>query len=176
MEETSIAIFGGGCFWCTEAIFDQLKGVVKVESGYSGGHIEHPTYAQVCDGITGHAEVIKIEYEPSIISFQDLIEIHLYTHDPTTLNRQGADWGTQYRSVIFYRSEEEKQLIQTVIEKAQPDFKYKIVTKIEALSSYYPAENYHQNYFRFNSENPYCQAVIPPKLKKLREKYAHAIK
>jgi len=130
----------------------------------------------VCDGITGHAEVIKIEFDPALISFQDLIEIHLYTHDPTTLNRQGADWGTQYRSVIFYNTDEEKQVIDTVLESAQSQFNSKIVTKVELLKNYYPAENYHQNYFKLNSGNPYCNAVIPPKLKKLREKYAHALK
>jgi len=176
MPEIKTAIFGGGCFWCTEAIFDQLKGVLKVESGYSGGHLPNPTYAQVCDGITGHAEVIKIEYDPEIITLKDLLEVHFYTHDPTTLNRQGADWGTQYRSILFYTNQDEKQEMEEVINVAQPAFNNKIVTKVELLNNYYPAENYHQNYFRLNAGNPYCQAVIPPKLKKLREKFSKALK
>ncbi|NBV14160.1 MAG: bifunctional methionine sulfoxide reductase B/A protein [Sphingobacteriia bacterium] len=168
--------FGGGCFWCTEAIFESLKGVEKVRSGYSGGSIVNPTYRQVCSGTTGHAEVIQIEFDPKVISFEDLVKIHLYTHDPTTVNRQGADVGSQYRSAIFYHSEAQKLTAEKVIKALTPEFDNKIVTEVSRLANYYPAEDYHQNYYAQNATQPYCQAVISPKLAKLRAKYKDKLK
>lgn len=166
-------VFGGGCFWCTEAIFQHLKGVIKVVSGYSGGHIKNPTYKEVTSGLTGHAEVVEVTYDPTYISFEDLIKIHLTSHDPTTLNRQGADAGTQYRSVIFFRNEKEKNIIQNVIKEVQPYFKDTIVTQVAPFEYFYPAEDYHQNYHELNkNKNPYCSVVIEPKLKKFREMYS----
>lgn len=169
------ATFGGGCFWCTEAVFQQLKGVSKVESGYSGGAIANPTYREVCSGMTGHAEVVEVTYDPNAISYEDLLRIHLVTHDPTTLNRQGADVGTQYRSVIYYRDEAEKAKAASVIEELQHAYDQKIVTEISPLEYFYKAEDYHQNYYRNNSEQGYCQAVIDPKLRKFRQLFADKI-
>lgn len=171
------ATFGGGCFWCTEAIFLGLKGVQKVVSGFSGGQIKNPTYKEVISGLTGHAEVIEITYKPEQITFEDLIKIHLTTHDPTTLNRQGADVGTQYRSVVFYRDEAEKNIINTVIQEIQTSYSDAIITQIEAYEQFYPAEAYHQNYNTLNgSKNPYCSVVIEPKLRKFKERYAKLLK
>lgn len=169
-------IIGGGCFWCTEAMFLSLQGVEKVESGYSGGQVKNPSYKEVCNGETGHAECVKITYDPSKISYEDLIEIHLHSHDPTTLNRQGGDVGTQYRSVIFYNTEAEKQQLEKMIAKAQLEFENKIVTTLEKYSNYYPAEDYHQNYFALNKDkNPYCE-IVSGKLHKMMKKYAHRLK
>jgi peptide methionine sulfoxide reductase msrA/msrB len=170
-EKEALATFGGGCFWCTEAVFQQLKGVSNVESGYSGGSVLNPTYEQVCGGRTGHAEVIQVTYDPTVISYEDLICIHLATHDPTTLNRQGADHGTQYRSAIFYRTDAEKETAERTVHDLQELLGEPVVTKIEKLDHFYKAETYHQNYFADNAERPYCQAVIKPKLKKFREMY-----
>lgn len=175
-EKTETAVFGGGCFWCTEALFESLKGVKSVVSGYSGGQVLNPTYKQVCSGTTGHAEVVKITYDPSLISFEDLATIHLLTHDPTTLNRQGADEGTQYRSVIFFQDDKQKIAAQKVIRELKGEYKSPIVTEISALTTFYPAENYHQDYFKNNSDQPYCQVVISPKLKKFREKFQGKLK
>ena len=163
--------FGGGCFWCIEAVFQRIKGVTAVSSGYAGGAIENPTYKQVCGGDTGHAEVVQLEFNPSVISLEKLLELFWAAHDPTTLNRQGADRGTQYRSVIFYENEEQKQAAQKSKTTAQKDFTDPIVTEISPLKVYYKAEDYHQNYYNQNAgKNGYCAMVITPKLQKLLQK------
>lgn len=169
--KTDTATFGSGCFWCTEAIFLQLKGVVKVESGYSGGTRPNPTYDQVCSGATGHAEVTQITYDPSVIKFEELLEVFWKTHDPTTLNRQGADVGTQYRSVIFYHNDEQKQLAESYKSKldASGAWENPIVTEISAFKAFYKAEDYHQNYYNNNKRAPYCTFVIGPKLEKFEK-------
>ncbi len=164
-------IVGGGCFWCTEAVFETLKGVSDVESGYANGETLDPTYAQICTGATGHAEVIKISYDDSIISVDTLLEIFFVVHNPTTLNQQGADRGTQYRSTILYIDEETKEAAQAALESAQKDYTDPIVTTIEPLKCYYKAEDYHQDYYRQNPMQGYCNAVIPPKLAKLKAKF-----
>ena len=174
-----VATIGGGCFWCTEAVFQQLKGVDHVESGYAGGHVAHPTYEQVCTGTTGHAEVIKIGYDPQVINFEALLEVFFKTHDPTSLNRQGNDVGTQYRSAIFYRNEQEKEISAKIIEELDNSGYYsgKIVTTLEPLEAYYAAENYHQDYFRLKGDqNPYCQMVVKPKLEKFEKVFKDKIK
>jgi peptide methionine sulfoxide reductase msrA/msrB len=163
------ALFGGGCFWCTEVIFDELKGVESVESGYSGGAIANPTYREVCSGLTGHAEVVQVTYNPAEISYGDLLRIHLSTHNPTTLNQQGADIGTQYRSIILVRTEQEREIAKQVIEELQPAFDKPIVTEIKTLEAFYPAETEHQDYYVNNPEQGYCQVVINPKLEKFRK-------
>ena len=168
--------FGGGCFWCTEAVFDLLQGVIKVESGYSGGKISNPTYREVCSGMTGHAEVIEVTYDPDQISFEDLLRIHLSTHNPTTLNKQGADTGTQYRSVIFYRNESEKNLAEKVISEMQPFFENPIVTEIAPFEQFYKAETEHQNYYKENRDAQYCQVVINPKLEKFKILFKEKLK
>jgi peptide-methionine (S)-S-oxide reductase len=163
--------FGSGCFWCTEAIFQQLKGVDSVVSGYSGGHVESPSYEQVTTGRTGHAEVCHIQFDPKQISFEDMLEVFFSTHDPTTLNRQGNDVGTQYRSVIFYHSDEQKmtaERVKTELEKSG-SWKNPLVTEIVPFEKFYPAENYHQNYFRNNPNQSYCRFVISPKLEKFEK-------
>ena len=167
---------GGGCFWCTEAVFTLLKGVTKVESGYSGGKIDNPTYREICSGMTGHAEVIEITYNPDEITVEDLLRIHLSTHNPTTLNRQGADTGTQYRSIIFYRNEEEKVAAQTIIAEMQEVYDAPIVTEVKALEQFYKAEDYHQDYYSNNTEAGYCQAVIDPKLQKFKQLFKDKLK
>ena len=169
---TKELIVGGGCFWCTEAVFEVLKGVSDVESGYANGETLNPTYTQICTGATGHAEVIKIRYDDSIISTDTLLEIFFATHNPTTLNQQGADRGTQYRSTILYTDEETKEAAEAAIEAAQKEYDQPIVTTIEPLKSYYKAENYHQDYYRQNPMQGYCMAVIPPKLAKLKAKFS----
>ncbi len=167
------ATFGGGCFWCTEAVFEDLKGVDKVVSGYVGGHVVDPTYEQVCSGATGHAEVVQITFDPDVVSFSDLLRIHLTTHDPTTLNRQGADRGTQYRSAVFYHDEEQKLAAEVVTTEFASEEIYSdpIVTQIAPLDTFYAAEAYHQGYFKNNPAQPYCAAVIAPKVSKFRKKY-----
>ena len=167
---TELATFGGGCFWCMEAVFDRLPGVRAVTSGYAGGHTENPTYHQVCGGDTGHAEVTQIEFDPKKISYTKLVEVFWQAHDPTTLNRQGADSGTQYRSVIFYHDAKQKLLAEKAKLAAQADFHKPIVTEIAPLKKFYKAEDYHQGYFDENSSAPYCQVVIAPKLEKLEHK------
>lgn len=176
MNNIKQAIFGGGCFWCTEAIFQDLEGVEAVTSGFSGGDIKNPAYREVCTGRTNHAEVVKIEYDPSVISYEDLVVIHMTTHNPTTLNRQGGDVGTQYRSAIFYSSDSEKKIAEAVIKELQPHFEDKIVTELTSLEAFYPAEEEHQNYYKRNTEAAFCQAVINPKLKKFREVYRDKLK
>lgn len=171
------AVFAGGCFWCTEAVFQKLRGVKSVTSGYTGGSIPNPTYEQVSSGSTGHAEAIKFEYDSSLISFHDLLEVFFATHDPTQLNRQGADIGTQYRSSIFYANDVQKQQAQDFISQVEKDkiFDSPIVTTLEPLSEFYPAEEYHQNYYENNKDQAYCQVVINPKLKKFKEKFTSLI-
>ncbi|AMK18622.1 MULTISPECIES: peptide-methionine (S)-S-oxide reductase MsrA [Sphingobium] len=171
-----IATLAGGCFWCTEAVYQNLKGVQAVESGYIGGQQPNPTYEQVCSGGTGHAEAIRITFDPEVISYGDLLDIFFATHDPTTLNRQGNDVGTQYRSAIFPHSPEQEAEARAAIARAQPDHGGRIVTTIEADAPWYPAEDYHQKYWeRVGDRNPYCMAVIPPKLAKLRKGFAERI-
>ena len=161
------ATFGAGCFWCVEAVFENLEGVRAVESGYMGGHVQDPTYRQVCEGTTGHAEVTQIYFDPKVISYDTLLDWLWRSHNPTTLNRQGADTGTQYRSAIFYHSEAQKAAAEASKEKAQAQFDDPIVTEITPASEFYVAEDYHQDYYRLNGRAPYCQMVIRPKLKKL---------
>jgi peptide-methionine (S)-S-oxide reductase len=177
-NNTEIAVFGGGCFWCVETIFSGLKGVVKVTSGYAGGKTASPSYLQVCSGTTGHAEVIKIEYDPSIISYGDLLDVFFHVHDPTTLNRQGADTGEQYRSVILYDSPEQKKLAEQYIAdlNSTKEFGSPIVTQLHPLSEFYEAEDCHQGYYDANKGQPYCQMVISPKLTKFRQKFKNLLK
>ncbi len=177
IPKTAELIIGGGCFWCTEAMFLSLKGVLKAESGYSGGTVKNPSYKEVCNGTTGHAECIRITYDPSIINFSDLVDIHLFSHDPTTLNKQGGDEGTQYRSVIFYKTEDEKKLISERIVSAQKVYPRPIVTQIAPESVFYIAEDYHQNYYAQNKDkNPYCSSVVAVKLQHMQEKYKNRLK
>jgi peptide-methionine (S)-S-oxide reductase len=172
------AIFGNGCFWCTEALFQQLEGVSSVQSGYSGGHVENPTYEEVCEKTTGHAEAIKVVYDPSKISFDELLEVFWQTHDPTTLNRQGNDVGPQYRSVIFYMNEDQKKKAEFYKEKLGKSgaFDNPIVTAIEPYKNFYVAENYHQNYYKLNGSQPYCYFVIRPKMEKFQKVFAAKLK
>ncbi|UKJ05930.1 peptide-methionine (S)-S-oxide reductase MsrA [Solitalea lacus] len=170
--------FGAGCFWCVEAVFQQLKGVKSVESGYSGGQTDNPTYKEICTGETGHAEVAQIVYDPKVISFGELLEAFWSSHDPTTLNRQGADQGTQYRSVIFYHNNEQKELAEQYKKEldASGAFKNPIVTEIAPFSKFYKAEAYHQNYYNLNGDAPYCQFVIAPKLEKFKRVFKDKLK
>ncbi|MFO7321944.1 MAG: peptide-methionine (S)-S-oxide reductase MsrA [Chloroflexota bacterium] len=173
-----VATLGGGCFWCLEAVYDQLKGVTDVVSGYAGGHVPNPTYQQVCSGATGHAEVVQITFDPAVVSFEDLLHVFFTIHDPTTLNRQGADVGTQYRSVIFYHTPEQKETAERVIAEleAQQVWDQPIVTEVTPLDAFYPAEDYHQEYFARNPYQGYCQVVIAPKVAKFRQKYMERLK
>ena len=171
------AYFGGGCFWCLEAVFQRLKGVHSVESGYAGGKVKNPTYREVCSGLTGHAEIIKLDFDPSIISFKDLLYVFFGTHNPTTLNRQGNDVGTQYRSVIFYTDENQKVEAESfVANEAQQMWSDHIVTEILPLPDYYPAEDYHQNYYNDNPNQGYCNFIIRPKIEKLEASYQNLLK
>ena len=172
------ATFAGGCFWCTEAVYAELKGVKSVTSGYIGGAVPNPTYKDVCTGQTGHAEAIQIEYDPAVVSFQKLLEVFFATHDPTTLNRQGADVGTQYRSGIFYHDDEQKRVAEEVIMKLNQArvFPGPIVTEVTKASVFYPAEDYHQDYFAKNPYQPYCQAAAAPKVAKVRKVFKDLVK
>jgi len=169
---------GAGCFWCIEAVFQNLKGVQSVVSGYTGGQVENPTYEQICTGTTGHAEVAQIIFDPAVISFEDLLYVFWRTHDPTTLNRQGADVGTQYRSAIFFDSEEQKKIAEK--SKAKTDasdlWPEPIVTEISQLDKFYKAEEYHQDYYRLNSNQPYCRLIIDPKIRKLKKEFSNKLK
>jgi len=169
------AVFGGGCFWCTETIYKELKGVVSVMPGYAGGEKPNPTYEQVCGGDTGHAEVIRVEFDPTVISFRDLLEVFFATHDPTTLNRQGNDVGTQYRSLVLYANEGQKADAEAVIAELKASGAFggrDVVTELKPLETFWEAESYHRDYYAKNrGENPYCQLVIDPKLKKFRDKF-----
>ncbi len=172
----SVATFGGGCFWCLEAIFKDLAGVISVVPGYSGGHVQNPTYKQVCTGETGHAEVIQISYDGSAISYKELLEVFFSTHDPTTLNRQGGDIGTQYRSVIFYETHKEKEVAQEVMASMAKLWDDPIVTELAELIIFYPAEDYHHDYFAENPRQGYCQMVIAPKVVKFRKQFQDKLK
>lgn len=175
MMDNKTATFGGGCFWCTEAIFQRLKGVKSVRSGYSGGEVKDPSYREVCGGRTGHAEVVQVTYDADVLSYDDLLRIHLTTHDPTTLNQQGADMGTQYRSVILVENDEQRQIAESVIKEVQASYSDKIVTEIAGLIQFYAAEQDHDNYYNDNQDNRYCQVVIDPKLAKFKSLYADKI-
>lgn len=178
-EKVDTATFGTGCFWCTEAVFEQLNGVLKVTSGYSGGQVKNPTYKQVCDGNTGHAECVQIQYEPEKISYDELLEVFWQVHDPTTLNRQGADVGTQYRSAIFYHNEAQKEKAEHYKKELNDSgaFKNPIVTEISPASQFYAAEDYHQEYYQNNKNaNPYCAVVIRPKLEKFQKVFGKKLK
>lgn len=180
MESSNIetATLGGGCFWCTEAVFDNVQGVKDVVSGYAGGHTENPTYQQVCSETTGHAEVVQIKFDPAEISFKEILEIFFGTHDPTTLNRQGNDIGSSYRSAIFYHSPEQKRAAEEVIREITDEdvFGKPIVTEVTEFTNFYPAEDYHQEYFAKNPNQPYCSAVVAPKVGKFRQKFAGRLK
>lgn len=177
LAQRQLATFAGGCFWCLEAVFELLKGVEKVQSGYAGGHRPHPTYEQVCNGDTGHAEVVQVAFDPAVVSYRELLEVFFAIHDPTTLNRQGNDAGTQYRSAIFYHSleqqaEAEQMIAQLTAEKA---FLTPIVTQVAPLGVFYPAEDYHSEYFRLHPGQPYCEWVIAPKVAKFRDKFKEKV-
>jgi peptide-methionine (S)-S-oxide reductase len=178
MNNMQTAVFGGGCFWCLEAVFDRVEGVNSVESGYMGGHVDNPTYRQVCGGDTGHVEVVRVAFDPTAVSFNELLDIFFAVHDPTTLNRQGNDMGTQYRSVIFYTSEDQYREAKKKIEeltkaRTWPD---PIVTSLEPAGKFFVAEDYHQEYFTNNANQPYCQFVVAPKVKKFEQKFAKKMK
>jgi len=172
------ATFGSGCFWCSEAVFSELQGVVKVEPGYAGGSVPNPSYEQVCTDRTGHAEVARVTYDPSVITYRELLEVFFSTHDPTTLNRQGADEGTQYRSVIFYGNDEQKSQAEDIIKELTEErvFRSRIVTELAPLTEFYPAEDYHHEYYKRNPAKPYCQVVIASKLAKFRAHFQAKLK
>jgi peptide-methionine (S)-S-oxide reductase len=174
VQRLETATLGGGCFWCLEAVFERLEGVEKVVSGYTGGRVPEPSYELVCSGLTGHAEVVQITFDPSVLPYRELLEIFFAFHDPTTLNRQGNDVGTQYRSAIYYHSPEQERTARAVIEQLQRDGTWDdaIVTEVTPLDRFYPAEEYHQQYFQRNPTRMYCQAVVAPKVAKLRREYA----
>lgn len=163
-------VLGGGCFWCIEAVFNTVVGVLRATPGYAGGWAEDPTYRQVCDGATGHAEVVEVEFDPEVISLEEVLEVFFAAHDPTSLNRQGADVGTQYRSVILYNSQEQRAAVESFISRIAKDYDRPIVTEVKELERFYPAEEYHQRYYERNPSQPYCRMVISPKLEKLRRK------
>ena len=173
-----VATLAGGCFWCLEAVFDDVKGVEQVDSGYSGGNVPNPTYRQVCTGTTGHAEVVQITFDPQLISFKELLQLFFTVHDPTTLNRQGPDVGTQYRSAIFYHTPAQKAIAEQVIKEmtAAQLWPSPIVTEVTPFSAFYKAEDYHQEYFKFNGEQPYCRAVVAPKVAKFRKQFRERLK
>ena len=177
IKNLQLATFGGGCFWCTEAVFQEVKGVEKVMSGYSGGTVPgRPTYREICSGLTGHAEVIQVTFDDTIISYKDILVIFMTTHDPTTLNRQGADRGTQYRSVIFYHNSEQKEIAEVVVKEVSIYYENHIVTEISLLDVFYEAEEEHQDYYKNNQAQGYCSFVITPKLAKLRKLHADKLK
>ena len=178
MPDKEVATFGSGCFWCSEAVFSELRGVEKVEPGYSGGKVPNPTYEDVCTDTTGHAEVAQVTFDPSVISYRELLEVLFSTHDPTTRNRQGADEGTQYRSVIFYHDESQKEQAEAIIREltAEKAFRSPIVTEVAPLVTFYPAEDYHREYYSRNPGKPYCQVVIAPKLAKFRAHWKEKLK
>ena len=172
------ATLAGGCFWCLEAVYDDIKGVLGVESGYAGGHVDNPTYRQVCNGDTGHAEVVQVHFDPNVVSYRDLLNVFFAIHDPTTLNRQGADVGTQYRSAIFYHNDDQKMVAESLIEElnAQKIWDNPIVTQVAPLDKFYMAEDYHQEYFARNPYQPYCMAVVAPKVSKFRKHFLEMLK
>jgi peptide-methionine (S)-S-oxide reductase len=178
LSRTEVATLGGGCFWCLEAVYQELRGVERVESGYSGGDVPNPTYRQVCSETTGHAEVVQVTFDPDEVSYKDILEVYFTIHDPTTLNRQGADVGTQYRSVIFYHTEEQKRVAEEVISDLETEgiWNSPIVTEVAPFDEFYVAEDYHQNYFRNNGFQPYCQVIIAPKVAKFRKQHLERLK
>jgi len=176
MNRTETALLGGGCFWCIEAVYRRVKGVTSAISGYAGGTRPNPTYENVCSGATGHAEVVEITFDPDVISFKEILDIFWVIHDPTTLNQQGADRGTQYRSVIFYKDDRQKKLAEASIKEAQEYFKEKIVTELSPAPEFYPAEAYHQNYYDLNPSQGYCHIVIAPKIEKFMLKFSEKLK
>jgi len=177
IKNLQLATFGGGCFWCTEAVFQEVKGVEKVVSGYSGGNVPgHPTYREICSGLTGHAEVVQVTFDANVISYEDILMIFMTTHDPTTLNRQGADRGTQYRSVIYYHNDEQKEISEIVSKEITSYYENPIVTEISPLDVFYEAEKEHQDYYKNNKSQGYCSFVITPKLAKLRKLHANKLK
>ena len=178
MKETELATLAGGCFWCLEAVFEQLRGVTKVQSGYAGGHVANPSYEAVCTGTTGHAEVVQVAFDPAIVSYRDLLGVFFTLHDPTTLNAQGGDVGTQYRSAIFYHDDGQRRVAEEAVRELEAEhvFDDPIVTEIVPLPAFYPAEEYHKEYYRRNPNQPYCRAVIAPKVAKLRSKYLEKLK
>ena len=175
---TELATLAGGCFWCLEAVFEQLRGVTRVSSGYAGGHVPNPSYQAVCTGMTGHAEVVQVAFDPGVISYGDLLGVFFTLHDPTTVNAQGGDVGTQYRSAIFYHDDEQRRTAEAVVRELEAEhvFDDPIVTEIVPLPEFYPAEEYHREYYRRNPNQPYCRAVIAPKVAKLRSKYLEKLK
>ena len=177
-SRTEVATLGGGCFWCLEAVYEELRGVEKVESGYTGGAVPNPTYRQVCTGTTGHAEVVQVTFDPEVVSFREILEVFFTIHDPTTLNRQGADVGTQYRSAIFYHDEEQKRVAEEVVAELEEAHLWNdpIVTEVKPFDTFYVAEDYHQGYYRNNEYQPYCQVVIAPKVAKFRKQYLEKLK
>ncbi len=177
-SSSKVATLGGGCFWCIEAVFDQLDGVTDVVSGYSGGHVAHPSYRQVCDGTTGHAEVVQVTFDPTKISFREILEVFFSVHDPTTLNRQGNDVGPQYRSAIFYHSPEQQRVAMELITELNEAHTWSrpIVTEVTPFERFYPAEDYHQEYFARNGDQPYCQFVVAPKVAKFRKQYSERLR
>ena len=177
-SRSEVATLGGGCFWCLEAVYQELRGVEKVESGYSGGDVPNPTYRQVCSETTGHAEVVQVTFDPDEVSYRDILEVYFTIHDPTTLNRQGADVGTQYRSVIFYHTEGQKRTAEEVISEIEAEgiWNSSIVTEVVPFAEFYVAEDYHQDYFRNNGYQPYCQVIIAPKVAKFRKQHLERLK
>jgi len=178
MANLQTVVLGGGCFWCLEAVFDRLQGVTSVESGYMGGHVDNPTYRQVCTGNTGHVEVVRVTFDPTVLTYRELLDVFFTVHDPTTLDRQGNDTGTQYRSVIFYDSEEQRRVAAQAIEElnAAHTWPDPVVTAVEPATKFFVAEDYHQEYFANNGSQPYCQMVVAPKVKKFQQKFAPKMK
>ncbi|MFC6725218.1 peptide-methionine (S)-S-oxide reductase MsrA [Halobium palmae] len=176
MQETSRATFGGGCFWCTEAAMKELDGVASVTSGYAGGHVENPSYEAVCSGDTGHAEVVQVEYDPDVVAYDELLEVFFATHDPTQLNRQGPDVGTQYRSIVLYHDEDQRTQAEAYVDALDEEYDDDVVTEIESLETFYAAEEYHQDYFEKNPSDAYCQMHARPKVEKVREKFRSKLK
>ncbi|MUV56491.1 peptide-methionine (S)-S-oxide reductase [Halogeometricum rufum] len=178
MTDTELATLGGGCFWCIEAPMKELVGVESVTSGYAGGHVENPTYEQVCEGTTGHAEVVQVAFDPDRITFEELLEVFFAIHDPTTEDRQGPDVGSQYRSAVFYHSEEQRETVERLVAEMNESGVYDddIVTEVAPLDTFYEAEEYHQDYYEKNPDKPYCAVQIPPKLEKVREKFAGKVR
>jgi peptide-methionine (S)-S-oxide reductase len=177
-DRAETATLAGGCFWCLDGAYRDLRGVISVESGYAGGHTVDPTYEQVCTGTTGHAEVVRVTYDPNEITYRDMLEVFFSIHDPTTLNRQGADVGTQYRSAVFYHDEAQREVAEEIVAELERDgvFEDPIVTEVAALQAYYPGEDYHQDYYRQNPGQGYCQVVVAPKLAKFKARYASRLK
>ena len=171
-----IATLGGGCFWCLEAVYQQMEGVDKIVSGYMGGHVDHPSYQDVCTGTTGHVEVVQVSFDPQVTSYREILEVYFAIHDPTSFDRQGNDAGTQYRSVIFYHSDAQRATAQEMMRELASDFDRPIVTELRAAETFYPAEDYHQDYFRNHPNQPYCSFVVSPKVKKFRQKFKEKLR